>query len=196
MKKLFSILVMVLFALCISAQEINSKVAQQDNQKKVTKYEEFTSRTGVILKFVDVNLSKIGNGINTYIRILMGNPNQYFLVLSRTEEATAFYTTGGGTAMIEYGDLVEINNALDIIFSQETVDLNSKPEYLVNEFVTDDGFVVGYNIKKRQGGVFAENFVELERNGGNIGIGKPEKFIQAFKEAQAKIEELKANEGR
>lgn len=165
--------------------------AQQEDSKKQTKYEQYTSKTGVILKFVDIKLPKIGNGINAYIRILVGNPNQYFLVLSKTEEATAFYTIGGGTAMIEYGDLVEINKALDIIFSQETADFNSKPDYLVNEFVTDDGFVVGYNIKKRQGGVFAENFVELERNGGHIGIGKPEKFIQAFKEAQAKIEELK-----
>ncbi len=184
----------ILFLIAISLSM--ALFAQQESQRKPTKYEEFLSKTGVIVKFVDINLPKIStnlsSSIQTCIRIVQGSPNQYFYVLSKSDNGLLwdnFYSNG--VAMIEYNDLVQVNKALDRIYSESETDLEMSPDYLKNVFITDDGFVVGHYVRKKQ----ACSFMQLERHSDPIYIASYSKLVSAFKEAQAKIEELKANEG-
>lgn len=191
MKKLI-LLFTIIFPIIVFAQE----EGQQTVVKKPTKYEEFVSKTGTILKYEDIKLPKISvtmsSSIHTIIRKLMGNPNRYFYGLTKNNEY--LLSLGHGSAMIEYSDLVEINKAIKKIFSEEKSDKETKPYNLVNEFVTDDGFVIGYTMQKKYGSVAVERFIELERYGGRILPDDFDKVIEAFKEAQAKIEELMAKD--
>ena len=46
--------------------------AQDDSEKKQTKFEQFASKTGKISKFVDVNMPKLGY-LEASIRTLLGS---------------------------------------------------------------------------------------------------------------------------
>ena len=154
--------------------------AQENNEKQLTKYEALISKTGRILKYEDINLTSIptmGFSIQTYIRIVRGFPNTYFLGL----------TSSAGSAMIEYSDLMEINKALVKLHSEQETDKEKKTDYLMNEFVTYDGFNIGYYIKKKSPHWFMK-FDRLINN--TINVEKSEPMIDVFKQAQAKIEEL------
>lgn len=183
MKKFLLLLVMLIpVAVC----------AQENNEKKQTKYEEITFKSGEILKYEDINFTKIitrsGSSIQTYIRIVHGSPNYYFYVLSKSDNGSLWSNPNyNGIALIEYNDLVEVNKALDKIYSETKTDLETSSDFLMNKFVTDDGFVVGHYVRKKQGC----SFVRLERYSDPIDIASYSKLISTFKEAQAKIEELK-----
>ena len=91
--------------------------------------------------------------------------------------------------MIEYGDLVEINKALQKLHSEAESDIASNPEYLVNKFITIDGFEIGYYVSKKK----ANWWMRLERFSSHLLDIKNENVsavIDAFKNAQLKIEEL------
>ena len=180
MKKLLLLVVMLIpVAVC----------AQENNENKLTKYEEFISKSGMVLKFEDIKFSPIptyGVILPTRIRVIRGNPDIYFLGVTKSEDS--FYTYSSSTlAMIEYSDLVEINKALDKLRSEQEADKEKKTDYLLNAFVTPDGFRVGYYIKKKS----PQWFIELGRFDKTTSIDKPEPMIDIFKQAQAKIEELK-----
>lgn len=54
---------------------------QEDTKKQLTKFEEFTSKTGLIIKFTDIHLtimSSTSGNLDTGIRALLGSPNAYF----------------------------------------------------------------------------------------------------------------------
>ena len=81
--------------------------AQNDAAKKLTKFEQITSKTGRISKFVDVNMPSIPQSfmgsLSTSIRTVMGEQsNSYFY---RIEESETSRSTSH-IAMIEYSDLV------------------------------------------------------------------------------------------
>ena len=160
-----------------------------EDAKKLTKFEQFITKTGSIIKFVDVNmprLSLIWGSLETGIRTLKSGSNVYFYRIEKTE--------GSGNpakiAMIEYSDLVEINKALDKLTSEVDADIASCPDYLENKFVTVDGFVVGYSVRKRD----VNWYLKLDSySGSTVFVRKQSVIIDAFKNAQAKIEELKAS---
>ena len=160
-----------------------------EDAKKLTKFEEFTSKTGSIVKFVDVNLPRLSlsyGSLETGIRTLKSGTNAYFYRLEKAETSSSV----AKIAMIEYSDLVEINKALVKLSSEVESDIAANPDYLENKFRTVDGFEVGYYVSKGE----ANWFMKLERYSSSTVFIKHQSFvIDAFKNAQAKIEELKAS---
>lgn len=162
--------------------------AQDDTEKKQTKFEQFISKTGKISKFLDVNMPKLGY-LETSIRIVMGEEkNAYFYRIEKPETST----TNSRIAMIEYSDLVEINKALTKLLSEDEADCASNPDYLENRFITEDGFKIGYYVDKGR----ANWFITLEKYSKSTVFLKRELLAEAFPAAQKKIEELVASYGK
>ena len=185
MKKVFVILAlmmpMVLFA-------------QNDVEKKLTKFEQFTSKTGRISKFVDVKTPNIPESfmgsLDTSIRTLMGEEsNSYFYRIEERETSRSV----AHIAMIEYSDLVEINKALTKLVGEVEADCTANPDYLENRFITEDGFQIGYYVSKGK----ASWYLKLERySSSTVFIKNAEALTSNFPAAQKKIEELKASNGK
>ena len=180
MKKLFFALTMLLPLVSF---------AQNDDAKKLTKFEEFSSKTGAIVKFYDVSMPRLSltfGSLETGIRIIKSGTDAYFFRLEKPETSSSV----ARIAMIEYSDLVEINKALEKLSSDVQDDIAAKPDYLENKFRTVDGFEVGYYVSDEE----AHWFMKLERySSSTVFIKRQDVVIDAFKAAQAKIEELKAN---
>ena len=157
-----------------------------NNAKQMTKFEELSSATGKIVKFQDYSLPNMAQSVmgflQTSIRTIMGgNTNTYFY---RIKEPSNSHI-----AMIAYSDLIEINNALDKLCASVDADIAANPDYLENKFRTIDGFEIGYYISKRK----ASWFIKLERYSSSTVLIKDQKtLVEAFKNAKAKIEELKS----
>lgn len=179
MKKI--LLVMVLFLPLVI-------FAQEDANKQMTKFEEFTSKTGSIVKFIDVEMPRLPlsytGSLETGIRSIKVGSNAYFYRLEKAETSSSL----SKIAMIEYSDLVEINKALVKLVSEVDDDIASTPDYLENKFKTVDGFEVGYFISKSK----AQWFLKLERySSSTVFVKNQSVIVEAFKNAQTKIEELK-----
>lgn len=163
--------------------------AQEDAKKQMTKFEEFTSKTGSIVKFVDVNMPRLSlswGSLETGIRTIKSGNNAYFYRLEKAETSSST----AKIAMIEYSDLVEINKALTKLASEVDADMASNPDYLENKFRTVDGFEVGYYVSKGE----ANWYLKLEKySSSTVFIKNQTIVIDAFKNAQEKIEELKAS---
>lgn len=162
--------------------------AQNKEEKKLTKFEEFASKTGSIIKFVDVsmpNIPLIYGSVKTGIRtVLSSQGNAYFYRIEQEETSRSI----AHIAMIEYSDLVEVNKAIDKLLGEVDSDIQSNPDYLENKFVTEDGLQVGYYVSKEK----ASWYIKLERYGSStIFVKDPNDLTTAFKNAQTKIEELK-----
>ena len=183
MKRIIFVLMMALMMPVVSN-------AQNDAAKKLTKFEQITSKTGRISKFVDVNMPSIPQSfmgsLSTSIRTVMGEQsNSYFY---RIEESETSRSTSH-IAMIEYSDLVEINKALVKLTSEVESDIVTNPDYLENKFITTDGFQVGYYVNKGS----AHWYLKLERySSSTVFVKNQEVLVEAFTNAQKKIEELKA----
>lgn len=168
--------------------------AQSDAEKKLTKFEQFTSKTGRISKFVDVKMPNIPQSfmgsLETSIRTLMGEQsNSYFYRIEQGETQRSV----SHIAMIEYSDLVEINKALTKLVSEVEADCAANPDYLENRFITEDGFQIGYYVSKGK----ASWYLKLERySNSTVFIKNAEALTSNFPEAQKKIEELKASNGK
>ena len=159
-----------------------------EDVKKLTKFEEFSSKTGSIVKFVDVKMPRISlswGSLDAGIRTIKSGNNAYFYRLEKPETSSST----AKIAMIEYSDLVEINKALTKLASEVEADVASDPDYLENKFRTVDGFEVGYYVSKGE----ANWYLKLERySSSTVFVKNQTLVIDAFKNAQAKIEELKA----
>ena len=150
MKKLFLIMAMLLPLISF---------AEDDAKKQMTKFEEFSSKTGVIVKFVDTTLpnlpvsySTLKTGIRTIKR---GTDNAYFYRLEEPETSRSV----SHIAMIEYSDLVEINKAISRLVTDVDADVATNPDYLENKFRTSDGFEIGYYVSKQK----PQWYIKLER---------------------------------
>ena len=90
--------------------------------------------------------------------------------------------------MVEYSDLVEINKALAVLSTEVDTDVVANPDYLENKFKTVDGFEVGYYVSKGN----AHWFLKLDSySRSTVFVKDKSLIIDAFLNAQAKIEELK-----
>ena len=182
MKKVLLLLLLVL-PMCVFGQADN-------NAKQMTKFEEFSSATGRIVKIQDYSLPNMAQSflgiLETGIRIIMGdNTNAYFYRIEEPETRSSL----SHIAMIEYSDLIEINKALDKLCALVDVDIAANPDYLENKFRSIDGFEVGYYISKGK----ASWFMKLERySSSTVFVKNQQTLVEAFKNAQAKIEELKS----
>ena len=181
MKNFFFILVVIIPMFCYSQNK--------EEAKTLTKFEEFTSKTGSIMKFVDVKLPNIPlffmGSISTGVRtILNTQENAYFYRIEQGETSKSV----AHIAMIEYSDLVEVNKALEKLISEVDSDTQSNPDYLENKFITEDGFQIGYYVSRGK----ASWYIKLERySSSTVFIKNGEVLVSAFKDAQSKIEELK-----
>lgn len=181
MKKVLIILMLIIPFVCYSQNN--------EESKKLTKFEEFSSKTGSITKFVDVTMSNIPKSfmgsLEAGIRTIIGSQNNaYFYRIEEPETSRSV----SHIAMIEYSDLVEINKALDRLVSEVDSDIQSNPDYLENKFITEDGFQIGYYVSKGK----ANWFMKLERySASTVFVKNAEVVTTVLKDAQSKIEELK-----
>lgn len=186
MKKLIFLMVMLL--------PLSSFAQSNDTAKQLTKYEEISSKTGSIVKLYDVKTESIPQSfmgmslpsLQTKIRIIKGKGfNSYFYRLEDFDPSTKI----SHIAMIEYSDLVEINKALTILASEAETDKAENPDYMENKYITVDGVEVGYYIKNGEFGWV----MKLDRySKSTVYINSTDVILTAFKNAQTKIEELKA----
>lgn len=174
MKKILVVMAMLL--------PLTSLAQNTEAVKKLTKFEEFSSKTGSIIKFVDVKLPGVRLVLGTLragIRIVKSDDNAYFYRLEKRET--------GEIAMIEYSDLVEINKALIKLASEVDSDIAANPDYLENKFRTVDGFEVGYFVSKE----IARWYLKLDAYSNSTAFVRSQTvLIDAFQHAQAQIEEL------
>jgi len=164
----------------------------QDVKDADTKMEQFSSKTGSIVKFMDFKLPNLkhshNSAIHVNIRIIISDSlTGHFLQISKRGDY-------GTTASIAYEDLIEVIKALKTLKQESNEDLILNPDYLENVFVTDDGFEIGYFItisKKKVGW-----FLKLTNYGSNNKLYfKDVESIETFlNSAQSKIEELKLGE--
>jgi hypothetical protein len=159
----------------------------KDVNEESSKMDAFASKTGTIIKFIDYALPdlKLTYGIaETKIRkFVSGLEIEYFYQISNEGK----YNTK--TASIAYEDLLEVIKAIEPLKNESVSDLASKPDYIENKFVTDDGFKLGYYISKGK----LTWYLVLERSGsGNtIFVNDLSVIETAFNSAKQKIEELK-----
>ncbi|MDO4951202.1 MAG: hypothetical protein Q4E49_03995 [Bacteroidales bacterium] len=162
-------------------------LAQKDVEKKLTKFEQFTSKTGKISKFVDVKMPSISRAfigsIDTSIRMVMGEENNFYFY--RIEEG-ATSSSVAHIAMIEYSDLVEINKALIKLVGEVEADCAANPDYLENRFITEDGFQIGYYVSKGK----ASWYLKLERySNSTVFIKNAEALTRRVKSLKRQIKE-------
>ena len=161
----------------------------QNAEKELTKFEAFTSKTGSITKFYDVNMPKVstylGGKLDASVRVVQkGSDKMYFYRLEKAETSSSV----ARIAMIEYSDLVEINKAIATLVVEYSTDVAEAQDYLENKFISNDGFQVGYFISGKN----ARWFVKLERySSSTMFFSSSDDVVETFKNAQAKIEEMK-----
>jgi len=168
-------------------------MAQNEEDKKQTKYEEFVSKTGIITKFVDTKMEKcffnVNESFKVTLRMVYGEvKNHYFLIL---EEGT-FMSGSHSSAHIEYSDLVEINKAFAKLLSEVDADRELRPEYLQNIFTSVDGFSVGYYVEKSK----VKWIIKLRHGADKISFKQPMEIANYLLDAQKKIESIMAQNGK
>lgn len=179
MRKLFLCLVVVMMAnMAIGQETTNTSVVEKSNY--------VVSDAGKMVKIIDVEMPLLGPfGLGrahiASIRIVSvdGSNNNYYYTIEDSS----------GKTMIEYSDLVDVTKALGRLMQEADTDAATQPHYLENRFTTEDGFQVGYSIKKKKVTWFAGS------SEVSIVIFNKENVINlldAFLNAQKKIEELKS----
>lgn len=167
-------------------------MAQNKGSIKHTKYEEFESKTGVIVKFTDKSLKKILLPTNPSIKVkirtvFVEGEITYFLILEKGKSLGV----DSSVAYIEYSDLVEINKALARLLNEVNNDCELKPEYLQNYFTSVDYFKIGYYVEKSK----ATWTVRLEY-GADFFTIQPKEFAEHLLNAQKEIENIIAQSGK
>lgn len=181
MKKTLTILTLLITIYSFS-QDI-----KKESEKVKTKMEQFASKSGVITKFTDTNLSDLKSGYTvaeTRIRKLnSAGIVKYFYQIEKPGKY------GSSTASIEYSDLLEVIKAFNSLKLEVNIDVTKNPDYLENKFITEDGFQLGYYVSKGK----ATWYIKLEKYGSDktLFIKDLEKIESNFVEAKNKIEELK-----
>ena len=91
--------------------------------------------------------------------------------------------------MIEYSDLVEVNKAFEKMFKEVDSDCALNPDYLENKYITEDGFEIGYYIKKGKPNWFIDS--DIYSLAGFVEVKKPYEFSKGLKDAQNEIETMR-----
>ena len=161
----------------------------QDKNKPETKMQEFSSKSGVIIRLINYPLDKMktqyGQAVDCKIRkIIRGSSDaEYYYCLEYN------YDIYSSTAAIEYSDLIEVNKAIKQLRVSEAQDISSQT-YLENYFQTSDGFKIGYYVDAGK----INWYIRLEKYGSHNTAfikGNSQDVENSFTTAQAKIEELR-----
>lgn len=181
MKKSAIILTFLIFSINFYSQEVKN-----ETETVMTKINAFSSKTGVILKFIDYSLLgiKATSGLTheTKIRkVITGGEFKCFYNIELREQ----YKTS--SASIAYDDLIELIKALTLLKIEAESDLLLNPDYLENKFVTDDGFSLGYYVSKGK----VQWYLTLDKySSGTIYIKNVADIEPLFISAKQKMEEL------
>lgn len=160
----------------------------QDVEEDATKMDAFTSKKGVLIKFIDYSLPNLN--------VIYGATAEAKVrkIISGTDVAYFYQITSKGqydnkTGSIAYEDLIEIIKALESLKNESTADARVNVDYLENKFVTSDGFQIGYYLSKGK----VKWYLVLERygSGNTIFINDVATIEQSLGEAKRKIEQLK-----
>ncbi|MBL0743044.1 hypothetical protein [Chryseolinea lacunae] len=177
----------LLFHICAPS---NAQDQKTQEKQLTTKFEEFSSKVGSMLKFEDYPLSplkiKLGGSVETRIRKLSsGGVTMHFYQIQKRAQ----YSTS--SASIEYSDLLEILRSLATLKQASGADQSRNPYYLENKFITTDGFQVGYFVSDGK----LSWYIKLEQYGSDntLFISDPEFLASSFNEAKAKIDDLTKN---
>jgi hypothetical protein len=165
-----------------------SQEIKKDTKVVETKMEIFTSKTGIISKFIDTKLPSLkltyGEMSDTRIRkLIIDSESRFFYQIIKSGKYS------NTTASIEYSDLLEVIKAMKTLKVEIEKDIASNPDYLENKFTTVDGFQVGYYIDSGK----TNWYLKLEKYGSDstLFIKDGDILESAFVEAKNKIEELK-----
>jgi hypothetical protein len=102
--------------------------------------------------------------------------------------------TSTSTGSIEYNDLLQLTKVLATLKGEALNDLSSRPDYVENKYVTDDGFQFGYYITEGK----SKWYIKLEQNGtdNTLFINDVQTIESSFNEAKYKIEAIKSDLGK
>jgi len=184
MNRVFFLTSVILMSLAFN---LNAQETQKEAESAKTKMDIFSSKTGVIVKFIDTklpNLSALYTSAETRIRkVKSGNTATYFYQIEKEGKY------GSATASIEYSDLLEVIKAVKSLKTEVEADIASNPDYMENKFTTVDGFQVGYYVSKGK----ATWYIRLEKYGSDktLFVTDGEVIETAFTNAKNKIDELK-----
>lgn len=167
---------------------ITFQVSAQENKKEASKIAQFASKTGVIVKFEDYNLSdiklKYGKAESKIRKIISGNEIQYFHQISYKRESS---TT---TTSIAIEDLLELLKAVKALKEMSTNESGTTSDYLENKFITEDDVELGYYLLNKK---LVWYLVLKNYGSGNTLFFKDISSIeQSLNEAKSKIESLKS----
>jgi hypothetical protein len=135
MKHSFSAIIVCIVIFLLSTLSAQEKIEQ------TTKFEQFLSATGKIIRFEDTTMPTIKTSyenVTTRVRKVSAGPDvKYFFQL---EKPTKYSSK---TASLEYTDLIETIKAIDTLIAYSEKDKSSTVDYFENRFVAD-GFEIGY----------------------------------------------------
>lgn len=177
-KRTFLILLLSLISTLFFAQTV---------KETPLKIDQFSSKTGLIMKFIDYDLEYLlltsGTAKCRIRKIIIANEVEYFLQISKVG------VNETKTASIAYKDLIEVIKALKILRLESLPDLALKPDHLENKFITEDGFQIGYYISENE----INWYLTLERYGYNnntVFLREVEHLEILLNSAKNKIDEL------
>ena len=179
MKKLIILLGLFLF--------LTNNSVGQDIKEKTSKIDQFVSKTGAIIKFIDYELPKLkfktGIAESKVRKLISGGEVGYFHQISIKGKYK------NKTASIAYEDILEMLKAIQVLKKEALGDSQLNPDYLENKFITEDGFQLGYYVSKGKLGWY----VVLDKYGSDntLFLNDPSNIENAFQEAKTKIEGLK-----
>lgn len=176
MKKIVLLMLCIIFSITSFAE---------DKKNETSKYDEFVSKTGQIIRFEDYKLSTIKTDyakVDTNVRkIYSGVSVKYYFQLSVESKY------GTRTASIEYSDLLETLKAIDTLIAFAEKDKDSTIEYFENRFLADK-FEIGYF--KSKGISWYMNLSKYSSD-GNVYFKDINTVKSVFEEAKNKIETFK-----
>ena len=155
------------------------------NESK-TKMDAITSKTCSLIKSISYEMPvlptkyEIDKVNNRVMVITTGGVESFFYQMEDPDERF------GATASIEYSDLLKIINAIEMMKSEVVNDVQTNSDRINNMFMTDDGFAIGYDIKKGK----TTWFIFLSRR-SEVFFDSIDNVEQSMKNAKNKIEELK-----
>ncbi|HWR34018.1 MAG TPA: hypothetical protein VN451_10840 [Chitinophagaceae bacterium] len=165
-----------------------SQLIKRDVKNTETKMEAFTSKTGVLVKFIDTYLPDLtlsyGSIVKTRIRkMISGTEVQFFYQIEHP------VNNSSNTASIEYADLPDVIKAIRSLKAEVPKDIALDPDYLENKFTTADGFQLSYDVSNGK----ASWFIKFENKDSvkPVVVNDINKIETAFAQAKTKIEDLK-----
>ena len=173
----------------LSIMQITIFTLFAQEKSEPSRMDKIISEGGKLIRYDDYKLSDIKGSIGTpkletKIRVINSGskPYTYFLLLSMEAK---YSTKRASISEEELTDILEVYGSLVDASNSETNSSN----YAEMKYVTEDGFEVGYYVKKGK----SKWFLKLEKYGsGSIFfLKKSEKFKQVLLAAQSKIKELK-----